>query len=46
LSLSEITHRLQVEGVKLFADSFNQLLNAIEQKRQQLQGAAPQTPTP
>lgn len=32
INLTEVTDKLEAEGVKLFADSFNELLNAIENK--------------
>ncbi len=32
ISIKEVTDKLTIEGVKLFADSFNKLLAAVEQK--------------
>jgi transaldolase len=36
ISLAEVTQELQTEGVKLFEDSFTQLIGAIEKKQNQL----------
>ena len=33
ISLKEVTDRLLVDGVRLFAEAFDRLLTAIEQKR-------------
>jgi transaldolase / glucose-6-phosphate isomerase len=33
---ADVTHTLQVKGVELFADSYNQLLEGLEQKRRKL----------
>ncbi len=38
ISLYDVTQKLQVEGVKSFADSYNALLEAIRYKQQQLAG--------
>jgi transaldolase/glucose-6-phosphate isomerase len=40
ISLTEVTDRLLVDGVRLFADAFDRLLGAVEQKRVSLLGAA------
>lgn len=39
ISMDDVTHTVLVAGVKLFADSFTQLLAAIESKRQAMAGA-------
>ncbi|RMF84846.1 MAG: bifunctional transaldolase/phosoglucose isomerase, partial [Nitrospinota bacterium] len=39
ISMQEVTDTLLVQGVRLFADAFDQLLGAIEQKRRALLGA-------
>lgn len=39
ISLAEVTQELEVEGVKKFADSFVELLAAIEAKRREVVGA-------
>jgi len=36
VDLDTITEQLQKDGVKAFADSFDQLLSALEKKRQSL----------
>jgi len=38
ISLADVTAKLQVEGVKSFADSYNAMLSAIDQKQKQLSG--------
>ena len=40
ISIFEVTHQLQLEGVKLFADSWGALLGAIVYKRKQLASGA------
>jgi transaldolase/glucose-6-phosphate isomerase len=40
ISLFDVTHQLQVEGVTLFSDSFAALLGAIVYKQKQLQSGA------
>ena len=40
VSLSDATDRLLVDGVRLFADAFDRLLAAVEQKRVSMLGAA------
>jgi transaldolase/glucose-6-phosphate isomerase len=40
ISLREVTDRLLVDGVRLFADAFDRLLTAVEQKRVSMLGAA------
>src|SRR4029453_409399 len=40
ISLREVTDRLLVDGVRLFADAFDRLLTAVEQKRVSILGAA------
>jgi len=40
IDLNAITEQLQVDGVKAFSDSFNQLLGALEDKCQQIGEAA------
>ncbi len=39
ISVDDVTQTVLTSGVKLFADSFNQLLTAIESKRQAMAGA-------
>jgi transaldolase len=39
ISLADVTAKLQVEGVKSFADSYNAMLSAIDKKQKQLSGA-------
>lgn len=39
ISLSEVTEELEVEGVQKFADSYNELLEAIEKRRAELVAA-------
>ena len=36
ISMEKVTFRLQQEGVQKFADSFNQLIDTISTKRQQM----------
>jgi transaldolase/glucose-6-phosphate isomerase len=36
ISMAQVTHQLQVNGVKLFSDSFDELINAISEKRAQM----------
>jgi transaldolase len=43
ISLPEVTDKLVVEGVKSFADSFEQMLDAIAKKYATLSAAAPAT---
>jgi transaldolase/glucose-6-phosphate isomerase len=40
ISLFDVTTKLQVDGVKSFADSYNAMLEAIEKKQSQLAGGA------
>jgi transaldolase/glucose-6-phosphate isomerase len=40
ISLFDVTTKLQVDGVKSFADSYNAMLEAIEKKQTQLAGGA------
>ncbi len=40
ISLYDVTQKLQVEGVKSFADSYNAMLEAIQGKQKQLAGGA------
>jgi transaldolase len=40
ISMHQVTHQLQVDGVASFADSFNDLLAAIETKRQEMLATA------
>ena len=40
ISLADITQKLQVDGVKSFADSYNAMLGAIASKQKQLGGSA------
>jgi transaldolase/glucose-6-phosphate isomerase len=40
ISLFDVTQKLQVEGVKSFADSYNAMLGAIASKQKQLGGGA------
>jgi transaldolase/glucose-6-phosphate isomerase len=40
LSLEAVTDRVLEEGVRLFSDSFDQLLAAVERKRREILGAA------
>lgn len=39
ISLAEVTHELEVEGVQKFADSYNELLDAIAKRRAELAAA-------
>ena len=43
IDLDAITTKLQVDGVAAFADSYNQMMAAVEQKRQSLLEESPQT---
>jgi transaldolase len=36
ISMDEVTHQLQVNGVKLFSDSFDELIKAISEKREHM----------
>ena len=36
VNLDDITEQLQKDGVKAFADSFDQLLSALEEKRKRM----------
>ncbi|MGI8967771.1 MAG: transaldolase [Chloroflexota bacterium] len=36
ISMEQVTHQLQEDGVKLFAQSFDDLIKSIEEKRQQM----------
>ncbi|MBV9102734.1 MAG: bifunctional transaldolase/phosoglucose isomerase, partial [Candidatus Eremiobacteraeota bacterium] len=38
ISLYDVTQKLQVDGVRAFADSYNAMLESIEQKQAQLRG--------
>jgi transaldolase/glucose-6-phosphate isomerase len=40
ISLFDVTTKLQIDGVKSFADSYNAMLEAIEKKQSQLAGGA------
>jgi len=40
ISLADVTQKLQVDGVKSFADSYNAMLGAIASKQKQLGGSA------
>ncbi|HEV8122595.1 MAG TPA: bifunctional transaldolase/phosoglucose isomerase [Candidatus Polarisedimenticolia bacterium] len=40
LSLKEVTDRVLEEGVRLFSDSFDQLLAAVERKRREILGSS------
>lgn len=40
ISMKQVADELEVDGVKKFADSYNELLKEIEQKRRELQGSA------
>jgi transaldolase len=40
ISMDEVTHQLQVDGVKSFTDSFNDMLETISNKREQLLATA------
>jgi transaldolase len=39
ISLDQVTEELETDGVKKFADSFEQLLSTIEERRRQLMTA-------
>jgi transaldolase len=39
ISLDQVTEELEADGVKKFADSFEQLLDTIEARRKQLMAA-------
>jgi transaldolase len=36
ISMDEVTHQLQVDGVKLFADSFDELIQTISSRREEM----------
>jgi len=40
ISMDEVTHQLQVDGVKSFTDSFNEMLETINSKREQMLATA------
>jgi transaldolase len=40
IQMGQVADELEVDGVKKFADSYNELLAEIEQKRRELQGSA------
>jgi transaldolase len=40
ISMAEVTDKLQTDGVKLFSDSFDELLSTIEAKRQEMMAHA------
>ena len=40
ISIADVTDRLLVDGVRLFADAFDRLLGAVEQKRVSMLGAS------
>jgi hypothetical protein len=40
ISMDEVTHQLQVDGVKSFADSFNELIDTIKSKREEMAAVA------
>ncbi len=44
ISLTDVTQKLQLEGVKSFADSYNAMLEAIANKQKQLSGDAGAVP--
>ncbi len=40
ISMDEVTAKLQKDGVKLFSDSFNELVSTIDAKRQEMMAHA------
>lgn len=40
ISMDEVTHQLQIDGVKSFTDSFNDMIKTINEKREQMLATA------